>query len=76
VLKQIGGIQGCSHLTHLILAMGPAVLHGYWTQRSRKPRPLPRSLDEYAGLETLKNSCRLWREDGPLIERIKDSLPG
>ena len=42
IRQRLGGIAGCSHLTHLILAMGPAVLHGYWTQHSRQPRPVPK----------------------------------
>ena len=40
VRRLLGGLEGCSHLTHLLLAMAPAILHGYWTQHSRKPRPV------------------------------------
>jgi hypothetical protein len=74
IKMRLGGVEGCAHLTHLILAMGPAALHGYWTQRSRKRRPLPRSLDEVPGLSLLINSCRLWKEDGPMMRMIRETL--
>ncbi len=74
VRKSLGGIRGCSHLMHLVLSMGPAALHGYWSQRSRTPRPLPRSLDEFPELTALVNSCKLWREDGPLMKKRQEAL--
>ncbi|MBA4394881.1 MAG: hypothetical protein C0407_15120, partial [Desulfobacca sp.] len=72
VRQRMGGVEGCSHMMHLILAMGPAALHGYWAHQSRQPFPTPRSYDEIPGLPYLVNSCRLWREDGPLIQQIRD----
>jgi len=74
VHRRLGGVRGCAHLTHLIVTMGPAALHGYWTQQSRQRRPIPRSLDEFQGLTTLINSCRLWKEDGPLMQMIRGTL--
>ena len=74
VRKLLGGVQGCAHLTYLIGAMGPAAVHGYWTQRSRKPVPLPRSLEEFPGIGTVINSCMLWKEDGPLTQEIRARL--
>jgi hypothetical protein len=74
VRKRLGGVRGCSHMTHLIVAMGPAALHGYWTQSSRTPRPVPRNLDEFPGLNYLVNSCQLWKKDGPLMRNIKTFL--
>jgi hypothetical protein len=74
IKQRLGGLEGCSHLTHLILAMGPAILHGYWTQHSRKPRPVPKSLDEVQGLSILVNSCQLWKEDGPLIQLVQETI--
>jgi hypothetical protein len=71
VRKKLGGAEGCSHLMHLILAMGPAVLHGFWAHQSRDPQPVPRSFEEIPGLPYLINSCQLWKEDGPLIQQIK-----
>lgn len=74
IKKRLGGVKGCAHLTHLILAMGPAALHGYWAQRSRKKRPVPRSMEEISGLSLLINSCRLWREDGPMMQMIRETM--
>jgi len=74
VRKRLSGVVGCSHLTHLILAMGPAVLHGFWAQQTRKPLPVPGSFEEVPGLPYLINCCRLWKEDGPLVERLHDFI--
>ena len=74
VRKRLGGIQGCTHLTQLILTLGPAAVHGYWTQRSRERHPVPRLLEEFPGLDAVINSCRLWREDGPLVKMVQDTL--
>ena len=74
IKKRLGGVEGCAHLMHLILAMGPAALHGYWAQRSRKKRPVPSSMDEVPGLSLLINSCQLWREDGPMMRMIRETM--
>ncbi|VBB43151.1 conserved hypothetical protein [uncultured Desulfatiglans sp.] len=71
VIRLMGGIRGCSHLTHLMIAMGPAALHGYWTDQSRERRPLPKSLGEIPALRQLRNSCFLWREDGPFMDKVR-----
>jgi hypothetical protein len=74
VHKLIGNVEGCAHLTHLLVVMVQAALHGYWTHKMSKPRPVPRSLNEIEGLPYLVNSCRLWREDGPIIQEIKEMI--
>lgn len=74
IKKRLGGVEGCSHLMHLILAMGPAALHGYWTQHSRQPRPVPQSLEDVQGLSLLINSCQLWRKDGPLEQLVRETV--
>jgi hypothetical protein len=76
VKRRLGGIEGCAHLTYLIMTMGPAALHGFWTQRSRVRRAVPTSLEDMEGLQYLINSCQLWQEDGPLMEQIKKVIPG
>lgn len=70
----IGGVRGCNHMTHLIVVMGTAALHGYWTHYSRERHPIPRSLDEFMGLSNLVNSCALWGEDGPIMQEIRTVL--
>jgi hypothetical protein len=72
--RRLGGIKGCAHMTHLILAMGSAALHGYWTQYYRRRRPVPRTLDELPALQNLINSCHLWAEDGELIKEIEATM--
>jgi hypothetical protein len=74
IRRRLGGVEGCSHLTHLILAMGPAILHGFWAEHSRKPRPEPRSREDVQGLPYLINSCQLWREDGPLLHLVDETI--
>lgn len=74
VNQLLGGVRGCNHMTHLIVVMGTAALHGYWTHYSRQRHPIPRSLDEFRGLSNLINSCMLWGEDGPIMEEIRTIL--
>jgi hypothetical protein len=74
VHKLIGGVEGCAHLTHLLTVMVQEALHGYWTHKMRKPEPPPNSLGEIDGLSYLLNSCSLWREDGPIVQEIKDFI--
>jgi hypothetical protein len=74
VRRRLGGVEGCSHVAHLVLAMGPAILHGFWAQHSRQPRPVPRSREEVQGLPYLVNSCQLWREDGPLLQMVDETI--
>jgi hypothetical protein len=74
VRRIFGGIRGCNHLTHLMMVMGTAALHGYWTQHSRKRRPVPRSLEEFEALPQLVNSCALWGHDGPIMKDLKDAI--
>ena len=71
VLERLGRVEGCTHMSYLVMAMGPAAVHGYWTHKSGKRRPAPRSMEEFPGLEALVNSCMLWREDGPLLKKIE-----
>jgi hypothetical protein len=74
VRKKLYGVEGCSHLMHLILAMGPAGLHGLWAHQGRKKVAIPETLEEIPHRDYLINSCRLWREDGPLVSRLRQTL--
>jgi len=74
VHKLIGGVEGCAHLTHLLTVMVQEALHGYWTHKMRKPEPPPAALEEIEGLSYLINSCSLWREDGPIMQEIKEFI--
>jgi hypothetical protein len=74
VHKLIGNVEGCAHLTHLLVVMVQAAIQGYWTQKMSKRLPVPRSLDEIEDLNYLVNSCRLWREDGPILEEFREII--
>lgn len=74
IQERLGGTRGCTHMAHLVGAMGIAALHGTWTESSRRSRNPPESLEAIPGFSQLKDSCRLWREDGPIIEEIRAEL--
>jgi hypothetical protein len=74
VRKRLGGIRGCAHMTFLVMALGPAAMHGFWTMKSKTRNPLPKSLEEFSGLSALMNSCALWRKEGPMIRHIREKL--
>jgi len=74
IRRIFGGVRGCNHLTHLMMVMGTAALHGYWTQDSRERRPVPRSLEGFEALPELVNSCALWGEDGPIMKDLKAAI--
>ncbi len=69
VRRAIGGVNGCTHLTALVLAMAPAVVQGFWVHRMQGEKPVEPSedlLDRY-----LVDSCRVWRKDGALAARFR-----
>lgn len=74
VHKRIGGVKGCAHLTHLIVTMGAAAVHGLFAQNTRELRPVPRSLDDFPALSTVLRSCKLWDDDGPLLRKIREAM--
>jgi hypothetical protein len=61
-------------MTFLVMALGPAAMHGFWTMKSKTRNPLPKSLEEFSGLSALMNSCALWRKEGPMIRHIREKL--
>ena len=74
VIERLGGVKGCTHMVQLIIAMGNAALHGYWSHRLQNRRPLPDTPEEIPELDYVIDSCQLWQKDGPLMQRIRDSL--
>jgi hypothetical protein len=54
----------------LLTAMAPAAVQGSWSAMTRKPLKSRDHLPMV--LERVKNSCWLWREDGPLLEELKN----
>lgn len=71
--RLLGRSRGCLHLLHLVLAMASAALQGFWTYYSEQggaqgPRPLP---DEVDPLALVRDTCWVWRADGPLVSRME-----
>jgi len=74
VLERLGGVKGCAHMVQLIIAMGKAALHGYWTQKLQHPPELPDTPEELPELDYVIESCMLWRKDGPMIQKIRNAI--
>ena len=67
VKKLIGGIRGCAHLTSLAIAMGESAVQGYWSAYGpKKGAQIPEQT-----INKLINTCHLWKEDGPLVKKIR-----
>ncbi len=73
VKKLAGGNKGCTHLVELILAMAPSVIQGFGAHQSQKPSNSDSDHSRII-LQFLVNTCRVWREDGPVVERFKKKL--
>jgi hypothetical protein len=65
----VGGTRGCAHLVALITAMAPAAVQGAWAAMTSKPRDPAEILP--GALERIKDTCRIWRSDGPLVKKIE-----
>lgn len=74
----IGGVKGCTHLVTLLTAMGPAALQGLWSYKAQKP--YGKGSTEFDKkrirmmLKRIKNTCYMWREDGPGYGELKESI--
>ncbi len=61
VLSRLGGSKGCAHLTHLIIAMGPAIVQGAFAYYSRIRSD--ESIGEPLGRmnDFIHDSCHVWK---------------
>lgn len=71
VKETIGEIKGCAHLMSLVVAMGPCAVQGYWSAYGVERAEM--SLKEES-MRKIINTCYLWREDGPLIMSLRETL--
>ena len=67
-----GGPKGCTHLLTLLTSMAPAAVQGAFSQAVRKP--LDPKISGPIALKRFKDTCWAWREDGPIVKRIKDQI--
>ena len=65
----VGGAKGCAHLVALITAMASAAVQGAWAAMTSKPRDPATFLP--GAVERIKDTCRVWRSDGPLVKDIE-----
>ena len=69
VKELVGGAKGCAHLVALLMAMAPAAVQGAWTAATRQPND-SQALKTYS-LKRLKNTCYVWRSDGPAFKKMQ-----
>ena len=65
----VGGAKGCAHLVALITAMASAAVQGAWAAMTSKPGDPATFLP--GAVERIKDTCRVWRSDGPLVKGIE-----
>jgi len=68
----VGGAKGCAHLLALLTAMAPAAVQGAWAASTRQPRDPATYLPET--VERAKDTCRIWRSDGPLVKKYREMI--
>ncbi|MCP4553620.1 MAG: DUF2889 domain-containing protein [Bacteroidetes bacterium] len=74
VIKTLGGSNGCSHLTSLLITMGAEAVQGYFCKMSRTP--YQRMPDEYkkSAIKRMANTCYVYRDDGPSYTEMMKSV--
>jgi hypothetical protein len=68
IKERVGGAKGCAHLVALLSAMAPAAVQGAWNAMARKPVD-PKHLP--TAILRIKNTCMLWRTDGPFLQEYE-----
>jgi len=62
----VGGTKGCCHLLALLIAMAPAAVQGAWSAMSQEQ--INPEIYMPMAVGRVKNTCWVWREDGPLMK--------
>lgn len=69
VKKLVGGRKGCCHLFSLLTAMAPAAVQGAWSAVIQEP--VDQEIYWEMAMRRVKNTCWVWREDGPLVAQYR-----
>lgn len=69
VKNLVGGTKGCYHLLALLTAMAPAAVQGAWNAMARKPVDPKKHIP--VAIKKMRNTCHVWREDGPLVKGLQ-----
>ncbi len=74
----LGGTKSCTHLLTLLISMGPAALQGIFSSRAQKPMEMASFISDPDRtrffMKTLLNTCYVWREDGPALKKLRDTI--
>jgi len=70
----VGGAKGCAHLVALLTAMASAAVQGAWSAATRKPVDNPDI--KHHTLDRIKDTCYVWRSEGPALKKYEESLKG
>lgn len=70
----LGGKKGCAHLATLLIAMGPEAVQGYFANSARAPLEDANQEMKRMMLLGMKDTCHVWREDGPYYREMIDSF--
>lgn len=62
--ERLGGVKSCNHIVSLLQSMGPAIIQAYYSIQGLKNV-------ENGGWLQLMNMCHVFREEGPLIARLR-----
>ncbi len=68
----VGGAKGCAHLVALLTAMASAAVQGAFSAATREPVDDPEF--ERHTLDRIKNTCHVWRSDGPALKKYQETL--
>lgn len=80
VRELFGGPKACTHTTALLQAMAPVIVQAMWSvriddRRAAGDNPFGHDDNEAAHFELNLNTCHVWAEGGPLIDRARAGEP-
>ena len=81
VRELFGGPRGCTHTTALLQAMAPVAIQSMWSYRMRESEadgsttPFGSPQQREQSLAANLNTCHVWAEDSPLVERMRNGEP-